>query len=99
MSDHPTPDAGRDALMQGIGELKGTVASIGREVSELRANAVTKEFLEAKVGDTNRFVRGLIAAVLGIVLAAVVGTVVTHKSAPAPAPKIEIIMPTPKPSP
>lgn len=97
MSDQQPRDASLDALISGVGELKGTVGGIKSEVSELRANAVTKEFLEAKVGPTNRFVFGLIAIVMAAVASAVLAGVINSRSAPQP--NIEIIIPTTAPAP
>jgi hypothetical protein len=88
-------DTGRDALMQGIGRLEGTMSGIAKEVSELRQNVVTKEVLEARIAPTQRFVYGLIALVLLAVGAAVIGGVVNRE--PPALPKIEIIIPTATP--
>lgn len=85
-------DGARDALMQSIGELKGTVGAIAREVSELRANAVTKEMLDAKIGPTTQFVRGLIALVLLTVGGAILAGVISSRGSQTP--NIEIIVPT-----
>lgn len=95
MSDQRDPS--RDALMQGIGELKGTIGGIAREVTELRANAVTKEMLEAKIGPTTQFVRGLIALVLLAVGGAVLAGIVSSRTAD-PVPEINIIVPTSVPA-
>lgn len=88
-------DTGRDALMQGIGRLEGTMMGIAKEVSELRQNVVTKEVLEARIAPTQRFVYGLIALVLLAVGGAIISGVVNRE--PPVLPKIEIIVPTPVP--
>jgi hypothetical protein len=85
-------DAGRDALMSSIGELKGTVGGIAQQMNELRANAVTKEMLDAKIGPTTQFVRGLIALVLLTVGGAILAGVITSRGAQTP--DIQIIVPT-----
>lgn len=82
--------------MSSIGELKGTVGGIAQQMNELRANAVTKEMLDAKIGPTTQFVRGLIALVLLTVGGAILAGVITSRGASPP--DVQIIIPTAPPA-